>query len=166
MKKPGASSSNPVRTRADEIANLTDALCGHHLDAEYAELCRKLVTKLGRKRPSPLLRGDPRIWAGAIVHAIGMVNFLFDPAQKPHLTADQLSEAADVPKSTLSAKSKLIRDLLRIVPMEPALCRRELLASNPLVWMIKVNGFIVDARTMPPEIQAEARRQGLIPDLP
>ena len=31
--------------------------------------------------------------------------------------------------------------------------------------MISVDGFIVDARTLPPEIQAEARRRGLIPDL-
>ena len=32
--------------------------------------------------------------------------------------------------------------------------------------MISVDGFIVDARTMPPEVQAEARRRGLTPDLP
>ena len=32
--------------------------------------------------------------------------------------------------------------------------------------MISVDGFIVDARKMPPEIQAEARRRGLIPELP
>ncbi|MBI2828320.1 MAG: hypothetical protein HYX77_03475, partial [Acidobacteria bacterium] len=48
----------------------------------------------------------------------------------------------------------------------PAFCRRALLESNPLAWMISVNGFIVDARTMPPEVQQAARRRGLIPDLP
>jgi hypothetical protein len=32
--------------------------------------------------------------------------------------------------------------------------------------MISVNGFIVDARLMPPEIQDEAKRRGLIPDPP
>ena len=40
------------------------------------------------------------------------------------------------------------------------------LALNPMAWMISVDGFIVDARTMPPDVQAEARRRGLIPDLP
>ena len=35
-----------------------------------------------------------------------------------------------------------------------------------MAWMIMVNGFIVDARTMSPALQAEARRRGLIPDLP
>ena len=44
--------------------------------------------------------------------------------------------------------------------------RQDLLASNPMAWMISVDGVIVDARTMPPEVQAEARRRGLIPDLP
>ena len=50
--------------------------------------------------------------------------------------------------------------------MEPEFCRRELLEQNPLAWMIEVGGLIVDARTMPPEIQEEARRRGLIPDMP
>ena len=33
-------------------------------------------------------------------------------------------------------------------------------------WMISVGGIIVDVRTMPPEVQAEAWRRGLIPDHP
>ena len=45
-------------------------------------------------------------------------------------------------------------------------CRQDLLASNPMAWMISVDGFIVDARTMPPAVQAEGRRRGLIPDPP
>ena len=50
--------------------------------------------------------------------------------------------------------------------MEPEFCRRELHAANPLAWMISIGGFIVDARTLPPEVQPAARRRGLIPDLP
>jgi len=38
--------------------------------------------------------------------------------------------------------------------------------SNPLIWMIQVNGLIVDARHMPLEIQEEALRKGLIPYIP
>jgi len=70
-----------------------------------------------------------------------------------------------VPKSPLANKAKLIRDVLRIRQTEPEFCRRALLPSNPMAWMISVDGLIVDARTMPPEVQAEARRRGLIPDL-
>ena len=97
---------------------------------------------------------------------MGSLNFLFDRTQRPHMTGDQLSALTGVPKSTLANKAKLIRDVLRIRQMEPEFCRRTLLASNPMAWMILVDGFILDARTMPPEVQAEARRRGLIPDLP
>ena len=33
-----------------------------------------------------------RIWAAGVVYAIGQVNFLFDRAQDPHATADELSQ--------------------------------------------------------------------------
>lgn len=155
-----------LRHETGEIFKLTDSFCAEHLDAEYGELCRKLVAKLARKRPSPLERGDLRIWAGAVIYTIGSVNFLFDRSQNPHLTGDQLSALTGIPKSTLTAKSKRIRDDLHIGPMEPEFCRREILKSHPLAWLISVNGVIVDARTMPPEIQAAASRKGLIPELP
>ena len=156
----------PLRQHVEEIVEVTDRFCATHLDAEYGDLVRKLIARLARKRPSPLARGDLRIWAAAAIYAVGGVNFLFDRTQHPHLTGDRLSELTGVPKSTLANKAKVIRDTLRIGPLEPEFCRRELLESNPMVWMISVDGFIVDARTMPPEVQEEARRRGLIPDLP
>ena len=153
-----------LRHDVEEIFKLTDPFCAEHLDAEYGELVRKLVAKLARKRPSPLARGDLRVWAAAAIYTVGSVNFLFDRPQRPHLTGDDLSDLTGVPKSTLANKAKLIRDVLRIGQMEPEFCRRELLASNPMAWMISVDGFIVDARTMPPDVQAAARRRGMIPD--
>lgn len=154
------------RPHVEQIFKLTDQFCAEHLDNEYGELVRKLISKLARKRPSPLARGELRIWAAAAIYAVGSVNFLFDKTQRPHLTGDDLSALTGVPKSTLAGKAKLIRDVLHIGLLEPEYCRRELLESNPLAWMISVNGFLVDARMMPPEVQAEARRRGLIPDLP
>ena len=155
-----------LRRDVEHIFKLIEPFCAEHLDAEYGELVQKLVAKLARKRPSPLARGDLRIWAAAAIYTVGSVNVLFDRTQRPHLTGDDLSALTGVPKSTLANKAKLIRDVLRIGQLEPELCRRELLASNPTAWMISINGFIVDARTMPPEVQAEARRRGLIPALP
>jgi hypothetical protein len=155
-----------IRPRVDQILQITDGFCAQHLDAEYAALCRKLTGRLARKRPSPLTRGDLGIWAAGVVATVAYVNFLSDPAQSPHLTADQLSELLGVRKTTMANKSKLIRDLLAIGRMEADLCRRELLAKHPLAWMVEVDGLLVDIRWMPPEIQAEARRRGLVPDLP
>jgi hypothetical protein len=50
-----------LRAEVEAISALADAYCAERLDAEYAELCRRLVAKLARKRPSPLVRGDLRI---------------------------------------------------------------------------------------------------------
>ena len=43
---------------------------------EYQMLCRKLVAALARKRPSPLTRGKPELWACAVLRVIGWVNLL------------------------------------------------------------------------------------------
>lgn len=111
------------------------------------------------KRPSI------QIWTAAVVATVGYVNFLHDPAQSPHLTADQLSKWLGVRKTTMANKSKLIRDLLGIGRMDVELSRREVLAQHPLAWLVEVNGLLVDIRSMPPEIQAEARRRILALDV-
>lgn len=72
-----------LRDRVSTILAITDPFCTEQLDAEYASLCRRLVAKLARKRPSPLERGDLRIWAAGAIYALGVNNFLFEPA-RPH----------------------------------------------------------------------------------
>ncbi|MGO9907749.1 MAG: DUF6398 domain-containing protein [Solirubrobacteraceae bacterium] len=156
-----------LRARVREIVELTDAMCADRLDSEYAELCRRLVAKLARKRSSPIERGETRVWAAGAIYAIGQNNFLFDATQTPHLAADELSNLVGVPKSTMAAKAKRIRDAVRLdAPMDPEFCRAELLADHPLAWLVEVNGLIVDARMLPIELQTEAQRLGLIPNLP
>ena len=156
-----------LRARVREIVELTDAVCADRLDSEYAELCRRLVAKLARKRPAPIERGETRVWAAGAIYAIGQNNFLFDSTQTPHLAADELSDLVGVPKSTMAAKAKRIRGAVRLdAPMDPEFCRAELLAEHPLAWLVEVNGLIVDARMLPLEIQAEAQWLGLIPNLP
>lgn len=156
-----------LRGRVAEIVELTDAVCLRELDAEYAEFCRRLIAKLALKRPSPIERGETRGWAAGTIYAIGQNNFLFDPTQTPHVSADLLSDLLAVPKGTMATKAKRIRDAVRLdAPMDPEFCRRELLADHPLLWLVEVNGLIVDARTLPADLQAEAQRRGLIPNLP
>jgi hypothetical protein len=155
----------PLHDDATEIMRLTDGLCAEHLDAEYGELCRRLVARLARKRPTPLARGDLRTWAAAIIYTVGSINFLFDASQEPHLTGDQLCALTGVPKSTVANKSRRIRDLLGLRPVDLSLCRQQLLRDHPYAWLVEIDGLIVDARHLPPEIRAAAVRRGLIPDL-
>jgi hypothetical protein len=155
-----------IKPCADLILDFTDQFCARHLDGEYAALCRNLVAKLARKRPSPLLRGDLLIWAAAVIYTVGGLNFLFDHTQQPHLSTDDLSTLTGVPRSTMANKAKVIRDIFKINPFSFEFQRQELVERNPAAWLLLVNGVLVDARAMPPDIQDEARRRGLIPDLP
>jgi hypothetical protein len=154
-----------LRPVVSEIVACTDAVCEAHLDLEYRELCRRLVGRLARKRPSPLSRGDPTIWAAGVIHVIGSINFLFDRSQVPYVGADELAERVGVAKSSMANKSAMIRKLLELSWLEPELTRRSMLERNPLAWLVMLNGVPVDARTLPLELQKEARLLGLIPDL-
>ena len=154
-----------MRDRAQAIIDITDRTCHEHLDDEYRRIARRLIARLARKRPSPLARGDARIWAAGVVYAIGQINFLFDPSQTPHLTAKQLAERLDVVQTTMANKAGLINRTLGIGIFEPELTRIAILEQHPMAWIVEIDGLLIDARTLPPEIQDEARRRGLIPDL-
>ena len=149
-----------------EITSLVDAFCKQHLNAEYADLCRKLTDKLARKRPSPLVSGKPQTWACGIVRTIGWVNFLDDKSQTPHMKMTAIDKAFGVGESTGQGKSMLIRKMLKISPMDPTWSLRSQVKENPMAWMIQFNGFIVDARILKREFQEEALRKGLIPYIP
>ena len=95
-----------------------------------------------------------------------MVNFLFDSSQTPHLAARGIWEYFELSSSTMQAKSKQIRDLLGMYPMDPEWSTPSMLDQNPLVWMLEVNGLLIDVRHAPREIQEAAFRQGLIPYIP
>jgi len=94
------------------------------------------------------------------------VNFLFDKTQHPHMSAGELCAAFGVAKGTGSAKSKAVRDALNMSQMDPDWFRPSHMDDNIMAWMIMVDGLIVDARTMPPEIQHIAYQKGLIPYIP
>ncbi len=149
-----------------QIVALTDAFCQQHLNDECAVLCRELVAALARKRPSPITRGKPEVWACGIVHSLAMVNFLFDKTQSPYTSVPELCAAFSVSQSASVSKSKLIRDLFHMMPLDPNWSLPSRLDQNPMIWFLTVNGFIVDIRDMPREAQEVAYEKGLIPYVP
>ncbi len=155
-----------VQPYFEAIAEITDRICSDHLSDEYASMARELAGTLSRKRPSPLLKGKAATWACAIVYALGRVNFLFDKTQPLHVPAASLCEIFGVSNGRASAKAKQISDLLGITVMDPRWTVPSMLEKNPLAWMIKVNGLIIDARHASLPVQKEAFRLGLIPFVP
>lgn len=71
-----------------------------------------------------------------------------------------------VSQSAGTAKSREIMRLFGIGQLDPRWCLPSKLAESPLVWMVAVDGVIVDMRSMPREPQEQAYQLGLIPFIP
>ncbi len=154
------------RQRAfEDIVDLMDEFCREHLNAEYLDLCEEMVADL-YEAEIPIHRGRPASWASGIVHAVGFVNFLQDPAQSPHMASPDIAKGFGISQGTMQSKSKIIRDELDLMPFDPRWCLPAMLEHNPLVWTLEIDGFAVDIRSAPREAQEEAYRQGLRPYIP
>lgn len=151
--------------RLRAIIELTDDFCDTHLDAEYKFLCRELALAIC-EAGLPLGRGKLAGWAAGVVNAVGWVNFLGDPSFEPYMKLGDVAAAFGVSAATMHARSKPIRLALDLSPFDPQWTLPSRLGENPLVWMVEVNGFIADIRSLPYEIQVHAYREGLIPYVP
>jgi hypothetical protein len=163
-KKPNV--PKPMLARYLEIAELIKDFSDAMLNEEYEELCLRALQKLCRKRPSPLVSGSAYTWACGIVYAIGANNFIFDRSQPIHMTGADIADYFGVAKSTAGSKASEIKRLLKLNRYNTEFQLEEMIAKNPAVWYLDVNGFIVDVRDMPRDIQEAAFRQGLIPYIP
>jgi hypothetical protein len=148
------------------IVGMIDQFCKQHLNEEYAVLCRRLAEKLSRKRPSPLLGGSPNTWASGIVRTIGWVNFLHDKTQTPYMRLGDIDAHFGISESTGAAKLATIRKMLKIYQLDPNWTLPSRLDDNPMAWILEVNGFLVDVRSAPREVQETAFNKGLIPYIP
>jgi hypothetical protein len=155
-----------VREFYDQVVAQTADFCKEYLTEEFSTPCQKLVAKLARKRPSPLLGGRLEIWSCAVIYTIARVNFLFDPKSKPCISGQWLCKVFGTSQSTVSAKVKDIIRWFRIYQMDPEYTPASKLMENPLAWMLEVNGIVMDIRTAPRELQEAAYERGLIPFIP
>jgi hypothetical protein len=114
MKKTVSPEAAKLAEIKQQIIHMTDTVCEEHLDEEYARLSRKLIEKLARKRPPPILRGRPEIWASAVVYALGSANFLFDKSHDPYISATDLCEAFGTKPGSTTQKAAQIRDWFKL----------------------------------------------------
>jgi hypothetical protein len=156
----------PMQERFESLCEATDAFSDAHLNGEYKQLIRYLLAALCRKRPSPLAGGKVTTWAAAAVHAIGTANFLFDRTQTPHCKSPQIFAFFGVSASNGQARSKQLRDLMGVDCFSPEWTLPSRMDANPMVWMVEVDGFIHDARSLPLQVQEIAYAKGLIPYIP
>ncbi|MEA2108325.1 MAG: DUF6398 domain-containing protein [Pseudomonadota bacterium] len=100
MKKKSKKFPKEMQEIYSSIIKITSEFSQKYLNDEFSEFIEYATAELCRKRPSPLSRGKLNIWACAITHAIGVVNFLDDSSQIPHVKDSTLYEAFGVRPST------------------------------------------------------------------
>ncbi|AFY39716.1 hypothetical protein Lepto7376_3519 [[Leptolyngbya] sp. PCC 7376] len=168
MAQPTQSEKVPQKMQAkyDEIVAITNTFAAEYLNEDYAQLVRYATAALARKRPSPLSKGRAKSWACGITHAIGMVNFLYDPSVTPHMKASELYKAFGVATSTGQGKSKTVRETLDLMQMDPDWSTQETLKYNPLATTVVINGQIIDASLLPRQIQEMLHESGMLPVIP
>ena len=100
------------------------------------------------------------------MRTIGWANFLHDPSQTPHLKLYSIDDAFGIAESTGAAKLKEIRTMCRINQFDHKWTLPSKMNDNPLVWTLELNGFLIDIRYAPRELQVVAFEKGLIPYIP
>lgn len=77
-------------------------------------MCFRVLEKLSRKRPSPLIHSKVNTWTCGIIYAIGENNFLFDKSIEPYMCATDLAKYFGISSSTAYNKAYEIRKLLKM----------------------------------------------------
>lgn len=153
-----------LKERIGKITELATSFCIQKLNEQYFGLAEKVIGKLSRKRPSPLRRGKEEIWAAAVVHAIGYVNFLYDKSFEPYITFDELNDFFETKKSSVGNKAAEIRKMFKM----DRLSNFDFMTDNrkenhPFFNMVMVDGLIVPISSIPQEYQQivkDARDRG------
>jgi len=148
-----------IKNKEKELLEFTRSFCSKKLDDDHYQLCEKLIFKLGRKRDVPFKSGKIEIWAAAIIHAIGSINFLFDKSFEPYLTAEQISEYFGTKKATVSNKARQIKDMFKMGYYDPDFSTQHMKESNPFGEMVMVNGFIVPLASIPEDLQGLVKKE-------
>lgn len=152
-----------IKQKEEQLLEITKTFCTLYLDDDYSQLCEKLIKKLGRKREVPFKRGKIEIWAAAVVHTIGSINFLFDKSFKPYITAEEICDYFGTKKSTVSNKAHQIKEMFDLWHFSPGFSTQRMTESNPMNHVVMVDGFIVRIDTLPENLQQmvrEARARG------
>jgi hypothetical protein len=155
--------NSELKQKEERLLEITRTFCAQKLDNDYLLLCEKLIRRLGQEKEVPFQRGKIEIWAAAVVHAIGSMNFLFDDSFEPHVTAGQICEYFQTKRSSVSNKARVINEMIGLYSFHPEFSTGSMEALNPFKNVVLVDGFIVHMDNLPEELQEmvkEARSNG------
>ena len=118
-----------LKERESKITEMAVEFCNQKLNDECASLCTKLIQKL-------------EIWAAASVYTICSVNFMFAKSSSLYIPSTAISDYFGTSNSTVSQKSRAIKEMLKISNFFDAnFTLQEIAAKNPFLNLRMENGF-------------------------
>ncbi|AGK54076.1 DUF6398 domain-containing protein [Bacillus sp. 1NLA3E] len=132
-----------IAEKKAQLIQLATAFSKNHLNEEYDSLIEKLISKMARKRDVPFMTGKIEIWAAAVIHALGTINFLFDQDSQPYVSVHDICDFFGTKQSTTTQRSKQIKDMFKLTYFDSDFSTETNNQSNPMKTLVMVNGFLV-----------------------
>ena len=141
------------------ITRATDAFSPQRLNEEYRKVIHRLLAPLAKKLPSSLVRGKENVCAAAALHAVGRSIVWMRLSQHPTAGPKPSTNSSGPAKAPGRTSPRRFAIFSRWDPWRQTWTLPSRLADNPLVWMIQVNGLIIDISGMPIELSRRPLRQ-------
>ncbi|TSI04517.1 hypothetical protein FJQ64_14200 [Lysinibacillus sp. BW-2-10] len=138
-----ASAKEKVEEKKIQLMQLTKEFSQQYLNEEYDCVIEKLISKMARKREVPFVTGKIEIWAAAVIHALGTINFLFDKSSVPYVSVNEITQFFGTKQSTTTQKSKRIRDMFKISYFDSEFSTKTVDQHNPFHNLVTIDGLLV-----------------------
>jgi len=148
-----------IKERENKLIEMTGMFCSQKLNDEYFQLSEKLIKKMGRKRDVPFKRGKLEIWAAAVIHTLGSINFLFDKASEPYIKTEEISGYFGTKNATVSNKAAQIRNMFDLTMYDDEFATEHMTETNPFKNFVMVDGFIVPLSSIPENLQELVKKE-------
>ena len=142
------SKKEEIKAKEKQLLDMVEAFSKKHINTEYAKISSSLVKKMGRKHEVPFKRGKIEIWASAVIHAVGQINFLFDKSFEPYLTPDEICDYFGTKKSTVSDKARKIRDMFNMGHYDKEFSTKHMEDQNPFNNMVVTDDGLIVPKSM------------------
>ena len=147
-----------IKKKEKDLLELTGTFCAQKLNDEYFELCERLIKKMGRKRDVPFKRGRLEIWAAAVIHTIGSINFLGDKSFEPYLSSREIHDHFGTKSTTVSNKAGTIKDMFDLWYYNPEFSTDHMQRNNPFNDLVMVDDMIWPIDSLPEDMRRIARK--------
>ncbi|MFQ5602819.1 MAG: DUF6398 domain-containing protein [bacterium] len=138
---PKANSVDDKKACTLEIETMLNRFCEKYLNEELRGYAVELCTTLNGKRTINIQRGQPEIWAAAIIYVIARLNFLFDKQNEYFITVDVISDFFNAKKSTIGNKATQIEKACNLTIGAEGYCSKEI--TDAFTFYGTPEGFII-----------------------